>query len=220
MNLNGSEVQRNQTINLDALGLQQHDLQALELLITEEEILNTIKELPSDKALGPDGFTGQFYKCCWPIIKDDILAAVSTVWGRDFRISDFLTQPSLIITLLPKHNDAIAAKDFRPISLIHSFTKLVTKVLANRLRCHMEGLVSKAQSAFIKGRFIQDNFMLVQQTTRFLHAKNLPRILLKLDISKAFDSVSWPFLLKVLEKLGFGPVWRDVISGFFMTSST
>ena len=68
MNLIGSEVQRNQTINLDALGLQQHDLQALELLITEEEILNTIKQLPSDKAPGPDGFTGQFYKSCWPII--------------------------------------------------------------------------------------------------------------------------------------------------------
>jgi hypothetical protein len=84
----------------------------------------------------------------------------------------------------------------------------------------MEGLVSKAQSAFIKGHFIQDNFMLVQQTARSLHAKNQPRILLKLDISKAFDSVSWPFLLEVLEKLGFGPVWRDVISGFLMTTST
>jgi hypothetical protein len=84
----------------------------------------------------------------------------------------------------------------------------------------MEGLISKAQSTFIKGRFIQDNFMLVQQTARFLHAKNQPRILLKLDISKAFDSVSWPFLLEDLEKLGFGPVWRDVISGFLMTSST
>jgi hypothetical protein len=122
----------------------------LRLLITEE-ILNTIKQLPLDKAPGPDGFTRHFYKCCWPIIKDDILAAVSTVW-RDFRNFRFLN--TAFITLLPKHNDALVAKDFRPISLIHSFAKLVTKVLANRLRCHMEGLVSKAQSAFIKGRFI------------------------------------------------------------------
>jgi hypothetical protein len=129
MNLIGSEVQRNQSINLDALGVQQHDLQALELLITEE-ILNTIKRLPLDKAPGPDGFTGHFYKCCWPIIKVVILAVVSTVWGRDFRNFRFLNTD--FITLLPKHNDAIAAKDFRPISLIHNFAKLVTKVLANR----------------------------------------------------------------------------------------
>jgi hypothetical protein len=61
-------------------------------------------------------------------------------------------------------------------------------------------MVSTNQSAFIKGRFIQNNFMLVQQTTRFLHSQKQPRILLKLDITKAFDLVSWYFLQEVLEK--------------------
>jgi hypothetical protein len=84
----------------------------------------------------------------------------------------------------------------------------------------MDKLISKNQSAFIKGRFIQDNFMLVQQTARLLRAQKQPRILLKLDISKTFDSVSWSFLLEVLEKVGFGPIWRNVISGLLMTSST
>ena len=104
-------------------------------------------------------------------------------------------------------------KDFRPISLVHSFAKLVTKLLANRLASRLQQLVSPNQSAFIKGRFIQDNFMLVQQTARFLHQQKQPRILLKLDISKAFDSVSWPFLLEVMQHLGFGPIWRDLVSG-------
>jgi hypothetical protein len=81
-------------------------------------------------------------------------------------------------------------KDFRPISLIHNFAKLVTKVRANQLVVRLNSMVSPVQSAFIKGRFIQNNFMLVQQTTRFVHQKRLSRILLKLDISKAFDSVS------------------------------
>lgn len=84
----------------------------------------------------------------------------------------------------------------------------------------MDQLVTPNQSAFIKGRFILDNFMLVQQTTNFLHQQKQARILLKLDITKAFDSVSWPFLLEVLQRLGFGQIWRDIISGLLASSST
>jgi hypothetical protein len=65
-------------------------------------------------------------------------------------------------------------------------------------------MVSQRQSAFIKDRFIQDNFMIVQQTAKLLHQQRHARILLKLDITKAFDSVSWPFLLEVFQKLGLG----------------
>jgi hypothetical protein len=146
------------------------------------------------------------------------MAAVSVVWRRDFR--NFRLLNPAFITLLLKKGDANRVGDFRPISLVHSFVKLVTKVLANRLRGHLDQLVSKSQSAFIKGRFIKDNFMMVQQTARFLHAQKQPRILLKLDISKTFDSVNWTFLLEVMERLGFGWIWRDIIAGLLTTSST
>jgi hypothetical protein len=107
---------------------------------------------------------------CWPLMQSG---------GRDFMNFRFLN--AAYITLLPKQ-DSIMAKDFRPISLIHSFAKLLTKVLANRLRNHMDEIVSKNQSVFIKVCSIQDNFMLVQQTARFLHAQKQSRILIKLDI--------------------------------------
>ena len=200
------------------MGISEHNLSELDLPFTEEEVWSTIKQMPSDKAPGPDGFTGRFYKTCWPIIKEDIMAAISAIWSR--KLVNFGTLNSAYITLLPKKEDADQPKDFRPISLVHSFAKLVTKLLANCLAPKLQEMVSPVQSAFIKGCFIQDNFMLVQQTARYLHQQKEPRILLKLDISKAFDSVSWPFLLEILQHLGFGQIWRDIISGLLYTSTT
>jgi len=124
------------------------------------------------------------------------------------------------VTLLPKKVDAVEVKDFRPISLIHSFAKLATKILANRLAPLLPSLISTNQSAFVRGRKIHDNFTLVQQMVKSLHKKKEAHILLKLDISKAFDSVSWSFLLEVMCKVGFGQRWRDLICLILSTSST
>jgi hypothetical protein len=178
----GPREQREQMIDLEALGVQQHDLHMLDRPISEEEVWSTIKQLPTDKAPSPDGFT---------------------VWSRDFR--NFWLLNSAFITLIPKEATS-QASDFRPISLIHSFAKLIMKILANRLASRLDGMLSSNQSACIKGRFIQDNLMLVQQTAKSLHTQKQPRIMVKLDIMKAFDSVSWTFLMEVLERLGFGSV--------------
>jgi hypothetical protein len=97
------------------------------------------------------------------------------------------------------------------------------KLLANRLAARLHEMVSPNQSAFIKGRFIQDNFMLVQQTSRLLHHQKKASLLFKVDITKAFDSVSWPFLIDVMKHLGFGQIWRDIICGllsFFHSSAS
>jgi hypothetical protein len=89
-----------------------------------------------------------------------VLKAVGAVWHRNFTNMSRLN--SAYITMIPKVEGADQVKDFRPISLVHSFAKLVTKVLANRLAKKLNEIVSPNQSAVIKGRFIQDNFMLVQ----------------------------------------------------------
>jgi hypothetical protein len=109
-NLIGSSEQWGCTINLEALGVQQHDLHTLDTPISKEEVWNTIKSLPSDKAPGPDGFTGRFYKICWSIIKEDIMAAVSVVWRRDFR--NFRLLNSAYVALLLKIEGVAQAKDF------------------------------------------------------------------------------------------------------------
>jgi hypothetical protein len=90
------------------------------------------------------------------------MAALHTVWGKNFRNLWMLNSAYSI--LIPKRQDTDNVEDFRPISLVHSFAKLVTKNLANRLASRLDEMVSPNQSAFIKKRFIQYNFMLVQQT--------------------------------------------------------
>jgi hypothetical protein len=214
----GCKANRSLTVDLEYLGLPSHDLSDLDAQIDENEVLESIMQLPSDKAPGPDGYTDRFYKVCWPIIKRDVMAVIAAIWCRKFR--QFGRLNTAFVTLIPKKEGAEEVKDFRPISLVHNIAKLVTKLMANRLSQRLHDLVSLRQSAFIKGRFIQDNFMLVQQTARLLHQQVKPRVLLKLDLTKAFDSVSWPFLLEVLQHLGFGQIWRDIFSGLLATSST
>jgi hypothetical protein len=122
--------------------------------------------------------------------------------------------------LLRKKDNPEEIRDYRPISLIHSFSKLVTKCLANRLAKLLDSLVRPNQSAFIRGRSIHDNFRSVQLTYRFLHSVKRPSILLKVDIAKAFDTVSWAFLLELLEFMGFNQRWRDWLSALLSTAST
>ena len=109
---------------------------------------------------------------------------------------------------------------FRPISLIHSFIKLFTKVLARRLAPQMDRFVITNQSAFIRGRVLHDNFKATQFTAKLLHRKKKSCALLKLDISKAFDSVNWNFLLGLLTHMGFSRRWINWISMVLSSAST
>ena len=72
----GSAVPRTTTINCQSLGYTQHDLSDMEVPFSHDEVKNTINSMPSDKASGPDGFTGAFFKACWKIIKEDVMAAI------------------------------------------------------------------------------------------------------------------------------------------------
>lgn len=156
----------------------------LDHCFSEEEIWQTILSIRVDKAPGPNGFTGAFYRLAWSIIKHDIMRAFQALWSLDGR-SLYLVNQAYIF-LLRKKPDANLLGDFRPISLIHSFMKLFTKVLANRLAPCMHELVCTNQRTFIRGRVLHDNFKAAQLTTKLLHRKNKACALLKIDISKAF----------------------------------
>ena len=124
------------------------------------------------------------------------------------------------MVLIRKTHSPVGLKDYRPISLMHSFGKLFAKCLARRLAPKLEHMVAANQSAFIKNRSIHDNFRSVQLACWWLNAKHFPSVLIKVDIAKAFDSVAWPILLEVLQHIRFPRRWTDWISMLLSTAST
>ena len=103
--------------------------------------------------------------------------------------------------------------------MVGSFYKLLTKVLANRLKQAIGEVVSEYQHAFIRNRQILDAALIASETVDSRLKVNIPGLLLKLDIEKAFDHVNWDCLVSVMSKMGFGQKWINWISWCISTTN-
>eukprot|EP00253_Pinus_taeda_P015169 PITA_15169 len=168
--------------------------------ISMKEVEEAIKIMPNDKALGPDGFTIKFYKACWPTIKTELWEVV-----EDSRRSSTILKSlnSTFPALVPKEEDANTLEKFRPISLCNVIYKIISKVIANRLKPILPNLISEEQSRFVEGRQILDNVLLAQEMVHTLQTRKKAGMLMQLDLSKAFDKVNWQYLEVVLTAFGF-----------------
>jgi hypothetical protein len=113
-----------------------------------------------------------------------------------------------IIVLIPNVDKPEKLKELRPISLCTVLYKLISKVIANRLKVVLPDMISQSQSAFVPGRPITDNVLLAYELTHYLKNKRSGEngvAAIKLDMSKAYDQVEWGFLHGMMIKLGFRP---------------
>lgn len=144
----GRKEKRTCILNWQELDLPQRNTSELDKPFTEEEIWTAIEPSLDEKASGPDGFTGMFYKSCWDTIKGEVMNAFHNLHSLS---GGNLDSPNrAIIVLLPKKQEANSIKEFRPISLIHSIAKLLSKILALWLSKNLDHLVLYSQSTFIK----------------------------------------------------------------------
>jgi hypothetical protein len=214
----GRRGTRQRAVRWDNLGYSPFELSDLDLMFNEDEIKNVVMGMHSKKTPGLDGFIGIFYKSCFELIKDDLSSAIHDFYHHRCKNLNLVNEAN--ITLLQKKEGADRIDMFRPISLINSFMKILTKILANRLALRMNEIVSTAQNAFIQKHSIHDNFLYVQKVIQKLHKNNQPVLFVKLDISKAFDSINWAYLLEVLRALGFSQKWRNWIATILGSSSS
>ena len=108
------------------------------------------------------------------------------------------------MVLIPKKSGVEDLGDFRPISLLGGLYKLLVKVLANRLKKVIGKVVYTAQNAFVTGRQILNASLIASEVIDSWQKRKEKGLICKLDIKKAYDNINWKFLMKVLQKMGFG----------------
>ena len=112
-----------------------------------------------------------------------------------------------VLSLIPKVQGADCIRLFRPIALINVPFKICSKACTTRLSPVAHRIISRNQSAFIRGRNILEGPLALQEIIHSLKRTRQPAILLKLDFEKAYDRVNWEFLRQVLLGRGFSSVW-------------
>jgi hypothetical protein len=202
--------------NLSEL-VQGHDLQCLDDPFTMEELHNIIKTMPADKAPGPDDFNDVFLKKCWHIIKDDIFQLCNDFYKGEVSLQAI---NSAFITLIPKTNSPTSVNDFRPIYLLNCVTKIITKLLGNRLQRSIIPLVHTNQYGFIKTRTIQDCLAWAFEYIYQCHHSKRQIVILKLDFTKAFDTIEHRAIIQMMEKLGFSKRWMDWTKNILESATT
>ncbi|GJV61243.1 RNA-directed DNA polymerase, eukaryota [Tanacetum coccineum] len=192
------------------------NVEDLERLVTYDEVKRAVWDCGANKSPGPDGFTFEFFRKFWKTLDQDVFQAVS-----DFFENGHIPRGcnASFIALIPKIHDAKIVKDFRPISLIGSIYKIITKILANRLCNVLPCLISEVQSAFVSNRNILDGPFILDELLQWCKHKRKRAMIFKVDFEKAFDSVKWDYLIDTLRAFGFGQKWCSWINGCFETAT-
>ncbi|GJS20249.1 RNA-directed DNA polymerase, eukaryota [Tanacetum coccineum] len=192
--------------------LTQDQVAELERGVSRDEIRLAVWDCGENKSPGPDGFTFEFFRKYWNCIGPDFCVAV-----EHFFVNGSFSKGcnSSFVALIPKVTDAKFVNDYRPISLIGSVYKVVTKIMATRLAMVIESIVSDTQSAFVAKRQILDGPFILNEVLHWCKRKNKKAMFFKVDFAKAYDSVRWDFLIDVLEAFGFGTTWCNWVRGTF-----
>ncbi|XP_050229329.1 uncharacterized protein LOC126678474 [Mercurialis annua] len=186
--------------------------------VSDDDIKKAVWHMHPLKAPGVDGLHALFYQSQWPTIGDKVCSFIHGIFnGKPFPPEINKT----LITLIPKCDNPDYLKDYRPISLCNVLYKVITKIIANRLKKIMPHIIGPTQTSFVEGRHITDNIILAQEALHTMRKKKGRKgyMVIKLDLEKAYDRVSWDFLHDTLRDIGIPSYLSSVIMSCVSSTS-
>lgn len=158
------------------------------------------------KSPGPDGLHAGFFQCMWPIVGDSICAYASNFYETGV-LPEHMNETFLV--LIPKVDHPETVKQLRPLSLCNVRYKIVTKAMTNRMKKILSDIIGPYQSSFVPGRHITNNIIIYQEVLHSLKKRNISkgRMVIKIELEKAYDRLSWDFIRDTLFEAGFDDLW-------------
>jgi exonuclease III len=177
------------------------------------EIGQALKELQNGKSPGSDGLTPDFYKFFWPQIKGDVFNSL-TYAATNKHLS--IDQRRGVINLIPKkEKDPRLIKNWRPISLLNTDYKIITKLLATRIKKVLPTVIHADQVAYLKDRFIGQNIRSILDIMDYTKLEDKNGIIAFLDFEKAFDTIRWSVIEDSLKAFNFGDNIRQWVQTIY-----
>lgn len=177
------------------------------LPVNEMEVKTAMFAMHYDKSPGIDGLNPEFFQSYWDVVGNDV-----TVFCQRFFETGELPEGvnRTLVCLIPKVKQPKQMSEVRPVSLCNVLIRIISKIMANRLKPCLNSIISDKQSAFIEGRLLTDNAMIASEINHYIKRK-MRRIDgvagLKVDVSKAYDRLEWGFLEQMLNRFGFPSIW-------------
>ncbi len=165
------------------------------------DLTRALKSMKNNKSPGVDGLPKEFYEKFWEELRGTMLE----MFKESFSLG--VLPPTLregIVSLLFKKGDKADLKNWRPLSLLGTDVKILSKVIFFRLQPSMVNIIGNEQTCGIKGRSLHQNLSLIRDTFLYTQDRKLPLCVVGLDLEKAFDSLDHLFLHKMLQSYGFG----------------
>ncbi|CAM2098500.1 unnamed protein product [Caretta caretta] len=176
------------------------DRDRIELSLTLAEFSEALHLMPTNKSLGMDGLTVEFYRVLWDVLAPDLV----TVWAESLQSGVLpLSCRRAVLALLPKKGDLHDLRNWRPVSLLSMDYKIVVKAISLQLGSVLADVIHPDQTYIVPDRSIFDNLFMVRDLLELGHRDGLSFTLLSLDQEKAFNRVDHGYLLSTLQAFGF-----------------